>query len=660
MAGNNNKANEIALARANPRSATDGSKLRVVDGSGLIAHAKADAGEDDVDDLDITAEFPVLVVDDALYACEEHDEDEESEEAEEEETEPAPIERPSSPSAEERASFWLQHLESDVQRLRAKWESVAADLRVREARVQDLCGQVEARDALIGDLRRQIGEQAAAQLALKTDLEHANARIDDLGAARAAREIQVARARSDLQEAREAIAAAEAKHAALAEEKVRLIETIDRHSEATAGAERRYEDEARLTSDLRARIQELETYIDGRKTRWSTLREKIAAHRDALGLSEQRVADTQARFLAETMLSDRLATEAADLGCRLKKLGTRLAERATERRELKRWLKVERAAATQLRADLATATARGEQALGELNARNQRVAQLELLVLSRDETIAGLEQRLRVRERAEDELLATKSDLEGRAAALEQSLSERQEQLRLAVEDNAKKDRDFGDAQEKITRVEGLLREAGHEIDDLVTAVEEHERTISSLEADLRARQDAVGILARSVRCLDNIGTSMEGLDRLLVSTAGEVVDTHVPPESEVEAAAALPDWNGVAKPSRKMVVAIDGKEQTTYPLRNGETTIGRSDASDIQIRRPFISRMHARIVMHGSDAYIEDVGSTNGIVVNSKTVDRRAKLRDGDLINLGGSLSLRYVDLDCRRATVDPPPHRH
>jgi chromosome segregation ATPase len=658
MAGNNNKANEIALARAKPRSATDGSRLRVVDGSGLIA--EADVGEDDVDDLDTTAEFPVLVVDDALYACEEHDEDEESEAAQEEKAEPKPIERPSAPSAEERASFWLQHLESDLQRLQAKWESVAADLRVREARVQDLCGQVEARDTLISDLRRQINEQAAAQHALKTDLDQANARIDDLDAARAAREIQVARARSDLQEAREAIAAAEAKHAAWAEEKARLIDTIDCHSQASADAERRYEDEARLTSDLRARIEELGTYIDGRKACWSTLREKIADYRDALGISEQRVADAQARYLAETMLSDRLATEGADLGCRLEKLRARLAERATERRELKRWLKVERAAAAQLRADVASATARGDQALGELNARDQRVAELELSVLARDETIAGFEQCLRTRERAEAELLATKNDIERRAAALEQSVSERQEQLRLAVEDSAKKDRDFRNAQDQVTRVEGLLREAGHEINDLVNAIEEHERTISSLEADLRARQDAVGILARSVRCLDNIGTSMEGLDRLLVSSTGEVVDTHVQAESEVEAAATLPNWNGVAKPGRKMVVAIDGKERTTYPLRNGETIIGRSDASDIQIRRPFISRIHARIVMHGSDAYIEDVGSRNGIAVNSKSIDKRAELRNGDVINLGGSLSLRYVDLDCRRATVDPPPHRH
>jgi GH24 family phage-related lysozyme (muramidase) len=300
--------------------------------------------------------------------------------------------------------------------------------------------------------------------------------------------------------------------------------------------------------------------------------------------------------------------------------------------------------------------ARGDEALGELNTRNQRVAELELLVLARDETVAGLEQVLRAREIAEAALLAKNNDLEANVAALEQSLSERQEELRVAVESCAKKDRDSRNAQQKITRVEGLLREAARDIDGLYTAVEEREKTIALLEGELRERQDAVRILERSAIRLEHLDASMEGLDRLFVSTAGDVVDAHVPPKSEARGADTLPDWDGVATPGRKMVLAIDGKEQTTYPLRNGVTTIGRSDGSDIQIQRPFVSRMHARIVTRGSDAYIEDIGSRNGIVVNSKPVDRRAELRDGDVINLGESLSLRYVDLDYDCATVDAP----
>jgi chromosome segregation ATPase len=150
-----------------------------------------------------------------------------------------------------------------------------------------------------------------------------------------------------------------------------------------------------------------------------------------------------------------------------------------------------------------TSRARSCQALDELKASEHRVAQLEVLVLARDETIAGLVRRLRARDRAEAELLAGKKDVEGHAAALEL-------ELRLAVEASAQKERDCRNAQQKVARVEGLLREASHEIDDLVTAIEEKERTILSLEADLRARQDAVGMIERGDGRLDDIDTGVE------------------------------------------------------------------------------------------------------------------------------------------------------
>ena len=203
----NNKANEIAVARANLRSTADASKLCVVDGS-LIARPTADARGDQPDDLDVTAEFPVLVIDDAFYAS---GEDEESEQAEEARTEPTPVEQP---SAEERAPSWLQRLESDIQRLQAKWESAAADLRIRVARVQKLCSHVKAQDVLVDDLRRQICEQTSARLALETDLKQAAARLTDLVTDQAACDFNVAQTRSDLQEAWETLAAAEANRAA--------------------------------------------------------------------------------------------------------------------------------------------------------------------------------------------------------------------------------------------------------------------------------------------------------------------------------------------------------------------------------------------------------------------------------------------------------------
>ena len=288
----------------------------------------ARAGEDYAHELDITGEFPKLVASDELYS---EDESEDAEAAEEGETEPAPVD---SPSAHERTSFWLQHLESEIQRLQGKFESVAAELRVREVRIGTLRSQGEAKDALLNDLRRQIDEQGGANSALRTDLEQANARIADFIAGEAAGEINLAQAEADLQEARQAAAVAEANRDKLLEKITRLSDASDRDAKTAAGAQRLYEDEVKRTSGLRARIEELETNIEGTKKRWLAVHDEIAEYRNKLGISERRLAEALAASLAETQARERLAAEAVSLEGRIEELGAQLAAGEVAHREL--------------------------------------------------------------------------------------------------------------------------------------------------------------------------------------------------------------------------------------------------------------------------------------------------------------------------------------
>jgi predicted nucleic acid-binding Zn-ribbon protein len=581
----NNKANDTSVESATSGGAAGTPSLPIVpgagptpEGSGPIANVDARASGDYAHELDITGEFPKLVVSDALYGGEET---EKAEEAGEGNTEPAPVD---SPSAQERTSFWLQHLESEVQRLQGKFESVAAELRVREARISGLRGQVEAKDALLNDLRRQIDEQGGALSALRTDLEQANARIADLIAGEAAGEINLAQAEADLQEARQVAANTKANRDKLLEKIARLSDAVDRDAKAAAGAQQLYEDEAKRTSGLRARIEELDTYIEGSKKRWLAVHDELADYRNKLGVSERRLAEALAASMAETQARERLATEAVSLEGRLEELGAQLAGGEVARRELTSRLEEERAATTRLREDVATAAARGDQALTELNARDKRIAELERLVSAHLETVAGLEERERQRERSESDLLAEKNDLVGRAAALEQSLLQRQDDVRIAVEAGAEKERDLRGAQQKIARLEGLLSEAAREINELASAIDARENTISRLEADLHPRHDAAAVLERSVRRLAEIDTGMAGLERLLVSTA----DGNAPSSSDGQAPAVSPDSDG-AVPSRRMVDAIGG-DKPPYPARRVETTIDQSDSSDIQIQ-PRVTR---------------------------------------------------------------------
>ena len=62
-----------------------------------------------------------------------------------------------------------------------------------------------------------------------------------------------------------------------------------------------------------------------------------------------------------------------------------------------------------------------------------------------------------------------------------------------------------------------------------------------------------------------------------------------------------------------------------------GPMVLGRAPDCDLVIVNPEISRHHARLDLEDDDLYIEDMGSSNGSVVNGKMVVGRHPLRHKD-----------------------------
>ena len=67
-----------------------------------------------------------------------------------------------------------------------------------------------------------------------------------------------------------------------------------------------------------------------------------------------------------------------------------------------------------------------------------------------------------------------------------------------------------------------------------------------------------------------------------------------------------------------------------------GPVVIGRSPGADIVIGDDFVSGKHARISPAGDGAVLEDLGSTNGTVLNGQRISAPANLRTGDAIDIG------------------------
>src|SRR6266478_6943726 len=84
-----------------------------------------------------------------------------------------------------------------------------------------------------------------------------------------------------------------------------------------------------------------------------------------------------------------------------------------------------------------------------------------------------------------------------------------------------------------------------------------------------------------------------------------------------------------------KLILSVDGQVLKEYQLSKERTLIGRKPHNDIQIDNLAVSGEHAAIITILNDSFIEDLGSTNGTMVNGKPVKKHF-LQNNDLIEIG------------------------
>lgn len=93
-----------------------------------------------------------------------------------------------------------------------------------------------------------------------------------------------------------------------------------------------------------------------------------------------------------------------------------------------------------------------------------------------------------------------------------------------------------------------------------------------------------------------------------------------------------------VPKSTKKYLTRIDvlrgGQAIGKYFFAGGRCIIGRAPDSEIHVDSRFVSRHHAQIVSSDEGCFVEDLNSTNGIMVNGKAVKKQL-LDDGDIISV-------------------------
>jgi hypothetical protein len=103
------------------------------------------------------------------------------------------------------------------------------------------------------------------------------------------------------------------------------------------------------------------------------------------------------------------------------------------------------------------------------------------------------------------------------------------------------------------------------------------------------------------------------------------------------------PSVSGRAGTRVQHVLVVDGPG-TRHVLSSGRNVIGRGTEADIRLPDTGVSRKHVDVVLDGGTATVEDLGSTNGTLVNGRRVSRQA-LVDGDVIRIGHSVLVYRQD---------------
>ena len=185
-------------------------------------------------------------------------------------------------------------------------------------------------------------------------------------------------------------------------------------------------------------------------------------------------------------------------------------------------------------------------------------------------------------------------------------------------------------ATSELERLRGELVTLRTDLDRSKTDAVRLERAVLDKDRALEARDTRIATLQEELN--QRLG-ALQKLNAMALSPQG----LEKTPE---RSRSVEPNVDSVPAPA---LICLTGEAPKRFALSKKHVTVGRAAHCDLQVLTHFVSREHARISAAGDKVLIEDLGSRNGIFVNSVRVDRQ-ELRHGDLITIGET-QFRFVE---------------
>jgi|HubBroStandDraft_5_1064220.scaffolds.fasta_scaffold05747_3 predicted nucleic acid-binding Zn-ribbon protein len=494
-----------------------------------------------------------------------------------------------------------QHRVRELQAAVAETNAVAEQTRARaeEAMRESERAQSEARtlrealgsrDASIAQTLHSLGERDAQLFALQR--EHAKVvpalESRSQASARLERELKEANERAetlarDLQASRQSVA--------------ELTERISR-AESEVKANRR---------DLAAAKLQAESYLEILRTRdWrggfnqNMFREwddKIAVEQSGRGA-------LQAECERLKSMAAALNTKVTEQNETIEKLNAaKMGEAAAFAKKAQETQEIERAR-TELLAQIAEANGERKRVEAELAARAKDLAELRSQI--------GAETQ-----RAKDAVAAAEAAAANLAVRIEELESEsktHEEEMTVLMAHLNEARRPIQGAQADFKRVSDELAQ---KIVSLEQVSEENRTLRTSLERTRGQLEERDLLIRRLERSASNNANVLGRLQTSIERLGG----------APTAAPAGPPDY--VAE-----LVRIDCEQPIIFALGR-RTRIGRAPGCELQIDSQSVSRNHAMILKSARELIVEDLNSTNGVLVNGRKVTRHL-LTDGDTLTVG------------------------
>jgi chromosome segregation ATPase len=508
----------------------------------------------------------------------------------------------------------------EAQRARASAERRAEQLGAELSQARAGAGQRESeRAAAEAEARAAVERRETEHLAELAEVRAAAGRREaelgeELARARAAAGQQASDLAEELAAARRAAEQREAQHShELAEEKIageqRLLPLQGELQEMRARAASYFESfqsAERRRSLFEGLLSDLQDEVDAHESIRARLARELAGR------------DLHAGEL-ESDLSHR-AARIADLDSQVSTLAAALQQRDVELTRLRAVEASLSAALEAARAATAAVTTRAGEHESALTETRTRVATLEAELAA---------ERKRGHELNED-LTRVRGEMEEWAGALRTAQLERSGHLASVASGEARAKQ----LEDRVAEQVEMLRALQSASDAAIARTRE-------LEADLRAAEDAISRLESQLRGRNARVAELEKANQQWrhtldgSRTAHVATDTHQALHDAAHAEAH--EGAGVSAPpdgATRLLIRSDGEREVVHVLAR-KTTIGRTPENDLQIDAKYVSRHHAVILAGPTHTIIEDLNSTNGVLVNGKRISRQL-LKDGDQLTIG------------------------